>query len=88
MLAGTQPLTEFEVAIDDITTDASSVQIDQRYVMLVYTGTDLQVTEVYFVSNRGDRTVQDAVQLADGKVATLQFPLPAEAINLGVRSGH
>lgn len=83
VLAGGQPLTQFEVAIYDTTTDASRVQIDQRYVMFVYTGTGLQVTEVYFVSNRGDRTVQDAVQLADGKVATLQFPLPAEAINLG-----
>lgn len=83
VLARGQPLTQFEVAIYDTTTDASSVQIDQRFVMFVYTGTGLQVTEVYFVSNRGDRTVQDAVQLADGKVATLQFPLPADAINLG-----
>jgi hypothetical protein len=82
VMAGGQPLTNFEVGIYDTTTDTSGVQIDQRYVMFVYTATGLQVTEVYFVSNRGDRTVQNAVQLADGKVATLQFPLPAEAINL------
>lgn len=82
VLADGQPLNNFEVPIYDTTTDASKVQVDQRYVMFLYTSAGLQVTEVYFVSNRGDRTVQDAVQLADGQRATLRFPLPTEAFNL------
>lgn len=82
VMANGQPLTNIEIPIYETTTDTAGVQIDQQYVMFLYTSAGLQVTEVYFVLNRGDRTIQNAVQLGDGQRATLQFPLPAEAINL------
>lgn len=77
-----QPLTGIEIPIYETTTDSANVQIDQMYSMFFYTPAGLQVAEVYIVSNRSDRTVKDAVKLTDGQLATLQFPLPADAINL------
>jgi hypothetical protein len=77
-----QSLTGLEISIYETTADTSNVQIDQMYVVFLYTPAGLEVNEVYRVLNSGDRTVKDAVKLADDQVATLQFPLPSEAINL------
>ena len=77
-----QSLTGLEIPIYETTVDTSNVQIDQLYVVFLSTPAGLEVNEVYRVLNGGDRTVKDAVKLADDQVATLRFPLPSEAINL------
>ncbi len=75
-------LDNIEVAIYESTADASKVQIDRAHVLFLAAHAGLQVVEVYSLSNPGDRTIQNAVKLADGKFATLEFPLPAEAANV------
>jgi hypothetical protein len=75
-------LDKIEVAIYESTADASKVQIDRAHVLFLAAHAGLQVVEVYSLSNPGDRTIQGAVKLADGKLATLEFPLPAEAANV------
>lgn len=75
-------VTGVEVPIYETTVDTSNVQIDQMYVVFLYTPAGLEVNEVYRVLNGGDRTVKDAVKLADDQVATLRFSLPPDAINL------
>src|SRR3989304_2431304 len=59
-----------EIPIYEMTTDSSKIQIDQMYVWFLYTPGGLKVAEVYNVVNLGDRTIRDAVKLADGRGAT------------------
>jgi hypothetical protein len=75
-------LDNIEVAIYESTADASKVQIDRAHVLFLAAHAGLQVVEVYSLSNPGDRTIQGALKLADGKLATIEFPLPAEAVNV------
>jgi hypothetical protein len=37
----------------------------------------METSEIYVLSNAGERTVKDAVTLEDGQTATLAFPSPA-----------
>ncbi|HEY4720361.1 MAG TPA: hypothetical protein VII92_00830 [Anaerolineae bacterium] len=80
--AGDQPLTDLEVPIYETTTDGSKVQIAQAHVLFLSSHAGLEVAEVYSLSNSGTRTVQGALKLADGKAATIQFPLPPDATNV------
>ncbi len=82
VVAKGQPLTNLEIPIYETTTDSSSAQIERTVVLFFYTPSGLEVAEVYNASTTGDRTVKDVVKLADGQLATLQFPLPAGAINV------
>jgi hypothetical protein len=75
-------INPIEIPIYEMTTDNSKIQIDQMYVWFLYTPGGLKVAEVYNVVNLGDRTIRDAVKLADGRGAALQFPLPADAFNV------
>jgi hypothetical protein len=49
------------------------------HVFLDFVPGKLTVGEIYILSNPGDRAVVGGLTLADGKTATLQFTLPAEA---------
>ena len=71
-----------EVPIYDQTSDTSSVVIERFHVFFDVTTDGVEVTEVYIVSNVGDRTVVGAVTLSDGSQATLLFPLPPGAANV------
>jgi hypothetical protein len=70
----TLPLTVYEAS-----PDASTVRISQMHVLLDFVPGKVTVGEVYVLSNTGDRAVSGGVTLPDGKAATLQFALPAEA---------
>ncbi len=80
--ADSPSLTNLEVPIYETTADDSQVQITQAHVVFLSSHAGLEVAEVYSLSNSGTRTVQGAVKLADGKAATIQFPLPPEATNV------
>ncbi len=65
------PLTVYETS-----TDASAVLIAQLHTLLDYAGGEVTVGEVYVLSNASDRVVAGAVDLADGRKASLEFALP------------
>ncbi len=71
---------EFELPIYETAADLSAVSIDQSHVLFYFDQGGLEVLEMYILSNAGEYTVADAVTLEDGRSATLQFPLPEEAI--------
>jgi hypothetical protein len=70
---------ELTVPVYETTTDLAAVKIDQMHVLWNFASDGLETTEVYILSNTGERTVKDAVTLEDGQLATLRFPLPADA---------
>ncbi len=65
------PLTVY-----DTTTDASAVRIAQFHAFPDYAGGEVTVAEVYVLSNTSDRVVAGAVELPDGRKASLEFALP------------
>ncbi len=71
---------EFELPIYETVADLSAVSIDQSHVLFYFDQGGLEVLEMYILSNSGEYTVADAVTLEDGRSATLQFPLPEEAV--------
>lgn len=63
----------------ETTPDASAVRVSQMHVFLDFVSGKLTVGEIYVLSNAGDRALVGGLTLPDGKSATLQFALPAEA---------
>lgn len=63
----------------ETTSDASAVRISQMHVFLDFVSGKLTVGEIYVLSNAGDRALVGGLTLPDGKTATLQFALSAEA---------
>ncbi len=72
-------LLELDVPVYETTTDLSAVQIDQMHILFNFATDGLETTEIYLLSNMGQRTVKDAVTLEDGQSATMRYPLPADA---------
>jgi hypothetical protein len=70
---------ELTVPVIETTSDLTSVQIDQMHLLFDFAEDGMETTEIYVLSNLGERTVKDAVTLEDGQAATLRFPLPADA---------
>lgn len=70
---------ELDVPVFETTTDLSAVQIDQMHILFNFATDGLETTEIYLLSNLGQRTVKDAVTLQDGQAAALRFPLPTDA---------
>ncbi len=77
-VGGTNQL-ELDVPVYETTTDLSAVQIDQMHILFNFATDGLETTEIYLLSNMGQRTIKDAVTLEDGRAATLSYPLPADA---------
>lgn len=71
------------VTIYETTTDPSALHIAQMHTIVEFLSpTQLQVFEVYVIANDGDRAVEGAVTLDDGRAASLRFGLPAGATGL------
>ncbi|MEW5939316.1 MAG: hypothetical protein AB1750_06630, partial [Chloroflexota bacterium] len=70
---------ELEVQVYETTKDTSTIQIDQLHVLFDFAEDGLETTEIYALSNSGERTVKDALSLDDGTQATSLYPLPADA---------
>lgn len=62
------------------TTDTSKLRVSQAFVLAEAKGDGkLAITNLYVLSNDGDKTVEGGLKDAEGKAATLQFPLPSGA---------
>jgi len=70
---------QLDLPVYETTQDLSTVQVDQMHVLFNFAPDGLELTEIYAVSNSGQRTVKDATKLDDGKTATLRYPLQADA---------
>ena len=81
-LSPDEPAPEIEVPIYEITDDSSTVLIDRLHIFFDVTPEGVIITEVYIISNTGDRTIFEAVTLNDGSKATLIFPLPLGASDI------
>jgi hypothetical protein len=77
-----QDSLEIQVPIYETTSDLAAVSVDQMHVLFFFSQGGLGVTEVFILSNRGDRTVNQVVTLEEGEHATLQFSLPPDAANV------
>jgi hypothetical protein len=79
-------LPEFEVPIYETTTDDGEISIDLMHLVLGSGQGGLTVGEYYALSNRGDRTVAEAVTLEDGSMATMFLGLPTGAASVNFPS--
>lgn len=68
-----------DVPVYETTSDLSAVQIDQMHVLLEPSTDGLETKELYIVSNYGQRTVKDVIDLGNGRFAVLKYPLPKDA---------
>ncbi len=66
--------------IYDTTSDASQVDVAEMYVLGEFlSAQELQITNAYILSNKGDRAIEDSEKAPDGRIATLRFTLPKGA---------
>jgi hypothetical protein len=70
---------ELTIPIIETTNDPTAARIDQLHLLFDFVEDGMETTEIYVLSNLGERTVKDAVTLDDGQPATLRFPLPSDA---------
>lgn len=86
--SSTDTLLEFEVPIYDTTAHLTEVSIDQAHVLFSFVQSGMEILEVYFISNLGEYTIQNAVTLDDGQLATLAFSLPENASNISFKDSN
>lgn len=70
---------ELAVPVTETTRDLAAVQIDQMHLLFDFVQDGMETTEIYVLSNLGERTVKEAVPLDSGQAATIRFPLPSDA---------
>lgn len=70
---------ELTVPVIETTNELTSVQVDQMHLLFDFVEDGMETSEIYILSNLGDRTVKDAVALDNELAATLRFPLPDDA---------
>ena len=75
---------ETKVSIYEVTSDASTVEITRSHIVFDLSPEGLVVSQIYIVSNNGDRTVWNALTLENGVAATLRFQLPDNASELAL----
>jgi hypothetical protein len=68
------------VKVYGTTTDTSKLRVSQAFVLAEAQGEGkLGITNLYILSNDGDKTIEGGLKDAEGKPATVQFPLPSGA---------
>ena len=75
-------LTVYETTAQD-----TAIEVDRLHMFLSYSEQGLMISEVYVLSNPGDRAVSEAVELPDGTKAALRFPLPEDAYGVTFAEG-
>jgi len=79
---------ELPVDFYDATTDAGSLRVSQMHMVVdFFSPTLMQIAEIYIISNDGDKTVENAIELPDGQTAAVAFDLPDGAVNLSFEQG-
>ena len=72
-----------DIAVYETTEDPAAVVINQLHLFLVPLGDRVQVTEYYWLGNAGTRTFVGADDSEAEMRATVVFPLPPDASDLG-----
>jgi hypothetical protein len=70
---------ELTVPVIETTTDLAAVRVDQIHLLFDFVEDGIETSEIYIMSNLGERTVKGAVTPDGGQTATLRFPLPKDA---------
>lgn len=70
---------DLTLPVIETTSDLAAVQVDQIHLLFDFAEDGMETSEIYVLSNLGERTVKEAVTLDDGQTATLRFPLPKDA---------
>ncbi|MAT43735.1 MAG: hypothetical protein CL609_15465 [Anaerolineaceae bacterium] len=83
-----QTSIQLDIPIYEETNDLSNAQIDQLHVLFYNDQYGVEVSEVYVLSNLGDKTIKDALQLEDGTNVTVKFPLPEDATNVSFKGDN
>lgn len=79
---------ELPVNYFDATTDDSELNVSQMHMVVDFFSPSLmQIAEIYIISNNGDKTVENAIEVPDGQTAAVAFDLPAEAVNMSFDQG-
>lgn len=73
---------DFIVPIYETTKDPASVRVEALHLLFYGDQQALTVTQVYVLTNSGNRTVKDGVQLPSGRTGALKFLLPETAQNV------
>ncbi len=80
---------ELPVTFYDSTSDDSQLRIEQMHVLVdAFSPTLLEIAEIYIISNDGNRTIENAITLDDGKSATLRITLPQDAEDISFEQGQ
>ena len=75
-------LGPIEISIYETTASLDQVFIDQHHILLGFAQGGLSVSEIYAITNEGDRTVREAIPGDENRQGTLRFPLPVGAANV------
>jgi hypothetical protein len=70
---------DLTVTVIETTNDLAAVRVDQIHLLFDFDEDGMETSEIYILSNLGERTVKGAFNLDDGQAATLRFPLPKDA---------
>jgi hypothetical protein len=79
-------LEPIDVGIYESTSDPSEVRADLIYLVFGFGQGGLTVSEIYGLSNLGERTVANTFKLEDGEEATFNVSLPIDAANVSFPS--
>ncbi|KAA3644126.1 MAG: hypothetical protein DWQ07_18625 [Chloroflexi bacterium] len=78
-----ESLLSVDVAVYESTTEPSNLRIEQMHILLYAAQGGLGISEVYILSNLGDKTFANADDVAN---KALQFSLPTNAANVSFES--
>lgn len=73
---------KLEIPIYETTTDASTIKASNLHLLFSYDEQGLSISQVYVLTNSGQRTVKDGVTLPSGRKAAIKLPLPEDAKNV------
>lgn len=79
-------LETIDVGIYETISDPSEVRADLFYLVFGFSQGGLSVSEIYGLSNLGERTVANIFTLEDGEEATFNISLPIDAANVSFPS--
>jgi hypothetical protein len=83
-----ETILELEVPVFEATSDASDVKVAAMHLFFDVDQGGLMVSEIYSLSNLGDRTVVGATTLDDGTPATMRFSLPPDAASVNFQGNQ
>lgn len=70
------------IPIYETTTDTSTIKASNLHLLFSYDEQGLSVSQVYVLTNSGQKTVKDGVVLPSGRKAAIRLPLPENAKNV------